>query len=117
VTESDFTRKLLKALRARMPGAVIIKHCNPLTAGVPDFSVTHEGVTTWCEVKLTTNRRIFQPLQLEMLRRLRGYYLIWSPPLRQGYLFRADEIRPLEAWINETPYTFDELVEQIVRTF
>ena len=123
MTESDFTRKLLKALRRRMPQAVILKHINPLTAGVPDFSMTLEEEsmtptdfrirTVWCEVKLSSGN-LFPPLQFETARRMDAWYIIYSPLLRKAYMFKA---REREGWSKTVPLSFDELVERCVRFF
>ena len=54
MTESQFTSKLLKALRAHpalREVAVVVKHCNPYHRGVPDFSVSIGPRTLWVEVK------------------------------------------------------------------
>ena len=55
--EGKFTQKLLKALRSapELHEAVIWKHSDWITAGVPDFSVTINGLTTWFEVKVAPN--------------------------------------------------------------
>jgi len=54
MTESAFTSRLLKALRshAALRDAVIFKHADRFSAGVPDFSVTVGCRTTWWEVKV-----------------------------------------------------------------
>lgn len=50
-TESQLTTGLLKELRSSLPGAVILKHADRFTFGVPDVSVTLFGVTSWWEIK------------------------------------------------------------------
>jgi hypothetical protein len=51
--EGQFTRELIKRLRAHhaLRDAYIVKHANPFTAGVPDFSVSVGIRTLWVEVK------------------------------------------------------------------
>lgn len=63
MTESAFTRKLLRALRSHtvLKDAVIFKHADRFSAGIPDFSVTVNGRTTWWEVKVNPN----QPTKLQ----------------------------------------------------
>ena len=51
MTESSLTTDLLRELRARLPGAVVMKHSELRLSGVPDFSVTLGGRTSWFEVK------------------------------------------------------------------
>lgn len=55
--EAEFTRKLLRALRSRdtLKDAVIFKHADRFSAGIPDFSVTLNERTTWWEVKVKPN--------------------------------------------------------------
>lgn len=125
--EGTWTAKLLKKLRERMPDAVIIKNCNPYTSGIPDFTITKprpsgKRETSWYEVKLTTNKsnrdsKVFIPLQLETCQRLGAWYIIWSPPLRRAYIFRADEVKTSEQarWLDEEPLSYEELVEKLVK--
>lgn len=81
MTESQFTCKLLKLLRQAMPDAVVLKHNDAMTSGIPDFSVSLAGRTLWVEVKLSTAARnkMFAPLQVEMIYKLRGRYVIYNP--------------------------------------
>ena len=55
--ERDFQRKLLSALKKHpaLGGAVIFKHNDYMTAGVPDVSITLNGATTWFELKVHPN--------------------------------------------------------------
>lgn len=74
--ESQRTYALLRELRKRMPDAEIDKYNDRSTKGIPDFSVVWDGITTWFEVKLTSNKKMFEPIQYEKLRRrMRGWYL------------------------------------------
>ncbi len=52
MNESSYTRRLLAALRARLPQAVIVKLSDNYTAGLPDLFVSINGVVTWYECKL-----------------------------------------------------------------
>lgn len=56
-TEKAFLAKLLPDLRKRLEpkGAVIFKHNDFYTSGVPDFTITIDGRTTWWEAKLAPN--------------------------------------------------------------
>lgn len=90
--ESQFTQKLLKELRARLgPGAVVAKIADGYTSGIPDFFVGLNGKDSWFEVKLTTNRRIYEPLQMATLQKLRGDYIIWNPATKEGILQPATQ--------------------------
>ena len=113
--EGKWTLKLTKAIRSALPDAMAIKICNPYTAGIPDLAIVRAGKTTWIEVKLLTKdskSKLFVPLQLETAKRMQAHYIIWSPALKKGWLFRADDAQD---WINFRQYTFHELVEEIAR--
>jgi hypothetical protein len=58
MTESQFQTKLLRALKQHpaLKDAVIFKHSDRFNRGVPDFSVTINGRTTWWEIKMLPNR-------------------------------------------------------------
>jgi len=51
VNEATLKRNLVKAIKTTMPGAVVFRHEDQFTAGIPDISVTWAGITTWWEVK------------------------------------------------------------------
>lgn len=93
--ESFYTRKVIKELRARIPHAVTFKHADMFTMGVPDFTITFSGVTTWFEAKKLENDqcvlvndltyvnlrpKLHVPaVQWETLRRLvRGYLVVYT---------------------------------------
>ncbi len=52
VTEATVVRDIVKGLRSRLPGAVVFKHADISTAGIPDISISYRNHTTWVEVKL-----------------------------------------------------------------
>ena len=96
MTEANFTLELLRELRRHLPNAVIFKHADGYTKGVPDFSITLRGLTAWFEVKLclgtqlTMRNKAFEPAQWETLRRLNGYYVLWfDPPARAPFYYRG----------------------------
>lgn len=95
MTEAQFTNKVVTYLRSK--GYVVFKHSDNFTKGIPDFSVTCFGNTTWFESKLlrrhetAITRAHENKVQLEVMRLLelngRAYYLcaqekvvaIWLP--------------------------------------
>lgn len=90
--ESRYTRQLLHALRQRLPEAVVFKHNDLHTAGVPDFSISREGRTLWFEAKRANlgapavdglvgvrPATLLTPLQWETLRRLYGFAVVYTP--------------------------------------
>lgn len=55
MTESQLTGKLIKFVRVKRPDAVVFKHSDRTTVGVPDMSITCCGLTRWYEVKVEPN--------------------------------------------------------------
>lgn len=51
MTEAALTRKFLKRWAERYPMAVIFKHNDRTTSGIPDATITLEGSTLWLECK------------------------------------------------------------------
>lgn len=116
MTEAEFTYKLTSKLRKLLPEATVFKHADGYTAGIPDFSLTIHGRTSWVEVKLITNKKIFEPLQLATLKRLGGWYIVWDPHQRLAWLFRADE-EPEHAMYHSDALIFKELCDKICHVF
>jgi len=101
MTESQQTLKLLKELRKRMRNAVIFKHHNFYTAGVPDFSVSLDGRTVWFECKLERN----EPTKLQR------YYLDRLAPHAYVITFNDDKtIRIGEVLALDQKAAIDEIV-------
>lgn len=75
--KSDFVVKVKQHMR----GAVILRHEDVRTAGIPDISITFDGRTTWWEAKHATPGITTYGIQeLTMLRLAKqGFarYLIW----------------------------------------
>ncbi len=108
--EGKFNAKLIKALREKLgPESVVTKISDAYTAGIPDFFVSSEGKTSWFESKLTTNKKLYEPLQLAILRKLRGSYVIWNPTEKQGFLLAAEQSGTEGEWLD-----FNNLVEKII---
>lgn len=51
MTEKELKDRLVYWFRIRLPKAVVLRHEDKNTAGVPDLSVTYKGHTVWLEVK------------------------------------------------------------------
>jgi hypothetical protein len=107
--EKAFVRKLAIALEEAMPGAVVWKHCDSSTAGIPDLSVTWARRTLWLEGKVIRNGRTKATgLQHLTARRLASVGLFrWavlvehagSSALRtESALARANEFDVLAKW-------------------
>jgi len=50
--EGEFTRRLKPEIEKRMKQAVVWKHSDRFTRGIPDLSVTWGSSTLWIEVKM-----------------------------------------------------------------
>ena len=70
MTENQLLSSCLKLLRSQLPGAVIIKHADPMTSGVPDVSITWLGKTSWWEFKAGAKIKWANELQQLTCRRL-----------------------------------------------
>lgn len=98
MNEAQYTQKLLRELRGRLGSrGVVLKHADLFTAGIPDFSITVNGITTWFEAKRFEKNRIanteygnriflgheqddVDAIQWETLRRLgRGFIIVYTP--------------------------------------
>jgi hypothetical protein len=94
MTESDYTRKVLKVLENFR--GVVTKHSDRYTKGVPDLSATGYSQTWWCEIKVAEDKpgeqfpryreRVMEDLvQFMLMRRLekfsggRAFYLMYDP--------------------------------------
>lgn len=104
--ESEFTQRLLKALRAHpaMKDAVIFKHNDRSTRGIPDFSISIGMKTLWVEVKKHGN----SPTKIQ------SYFI---SKLRDGCLIivhRIDIVSIQQQGSFEL-YRPEEAVESIVR--
>jgi hypothetical protein len=74
MTESQFSSKLLRALRQRMPQAWIQKFNDRISSGIPDAVVVHEGRATWLEFKV--DYRKVTTIQHETLKLLKRGYVV-----------------------------------------
>ena len=127
MTEATLTRELLRVLERKLSGAVIIKHADRFTVGIPDASVTWAGTTSWLEVKLvrcklraTLPKSRFPTAQLVTMDQLAGagaaLYLIyfdrrltlWHPHAVLGSVRDKVLVLPHERWDEVYPGGFYE---------
>lgn len=52
MTERELKAKLVRKIRQQLRGAVVFRHEDLWTAGIPDISITWRGKTIWLEVKV-----------------------------------------------------------------
>lgn len=88
MNEAYLKQRLVKAIKEKMPGAVVVRHEDQFTAGIPDISITWAGVTSWVEVKYSRagRRARVTPLQRAALDRL---FAAGAP----AYLLEYREVR------------------------
>ena len=80
MNEAGLKGQLAKSLRAELPGAVVYRHEDSFTAGIPDLSVTWRGRTVWVEVKLDRPGRKARvtEAQHQALAQLPGYLVTYG---------------------------------------
>jgi hypothetical protein len=80
VNEAYLKGRLVRILREELPGAVVFRHEDKFTPGVPDISVTWHGRTRWIEVKYDRPRSPAKltATQHAALMALRGYVLTYG---------------------------------------
>ena len=127
MTEATLTRELLRVLERKLSGAVVIKHADRFTVGIPDASVTWAGTTSWLEVKLIRRRRRatlprsqFPMIQLLTMDRLAAagsaLYLIyfgrrltlWHPRAVLGSVRDGVLVLPRERWDEVYPGFYED---------
>jgi hypothetical protein len=108
VTESQFTAKLLRALRSHtaLREAWIVKHNDRTTSGIPDFSISVGRITLWFEVKIWGNE--LTKLQQWTIKQL-GKGGVQIHARKDGKVANIIPIYPAAL------LEFSELVEEIVR--
>jgi len=89
VNEATCKAGLAKTLRTLRPDAVVYRHEDQFTAGIPDLSVTAYGCTVWVEVKYNRPGRKgkLTPIQARALTRLRGLLLVYEYTNRRVVLY------------------------------
>lgn len=98
MTEAMLKSALMRYLRKKHPSAVILRHEDRITAGIPDVSVTWDGSTSWWEVKYAKSRIRTRGIQeltcLRLARQGLCYYLIYEE--RDAFHKRTRIVTPVE---------------------
>lgn len=63
MTEKDLTATCRRELQQGLAGALVLKHNDRMTSGIPDVSVSWKNATTWLEFKIHSVK--WRPGQLE----------------------------------------------------
>lgn len=68
LTERSFVEKIQTAIKAdpALRGAVVFKHAETLTSGIPDMSISILGGTSWVEVKYLRRRKRLKDIVKEL---------------------------------------------------
>lgn len=74
--EAKYRADFVKSIRLSIPSALVFRHEDIRTAGIPDISISRGGRTVWVETK--ANKFESKGLQFENLRRLSGFYVVFS---------------------------------------
>jgi len=93
MNEATCKAALCKLLRATLPGAVVYRHEDQFTAGIPDISVTWRGRTVWVEVKLDRpgRRAVVTAAQALALRQLEGMLVTYGIARDGSYWVRVQD--------------------------
>lgn len=95
-TETQLKSKLTKALRESLNNAVIFRHEDQFTSGVPDISITWKGYTTWLEVKLAKPAIRGKGVQKHTMQMLaengRCWYVVYTIKKLEGHLINTKSI-------------------------
>ena len=128
VTEVTVRRDLKKALQARLPNAMILRHEDLYTSGIPDLSISYAGKTSWWEIKYADphckTTRIQQHTCTQL--NLQGFccrYIIfrrelgdlWPRQIRVCTPADFQDWQFLGTVISEGSFDYDALVDYIMR--
>lgn len=109
MTEADLKDQLVAHLRAEFRGAVILRHEDKGTAGIPDLSFTWLGKTTWIEAKFANPYVRGKGLQDLICMRLAAagncWYVVWE--VKQG-VKRTLIVHPKDIQAGQLENTPDE---------
>ena len=107
MTEAALKGDLVKRFRTRLPAAVILRHEDRFTHGIPDISITYGKRTIWLEVKLADPNFTSKGIQdLTMLRLANagfGWFVVyWTKNKeKRTYIVDPKDIgKPIEEWEN-----------------
>jgi len=73
--ESGITSRLVKVIPSVMPGAIVFKHFDVSTDGIPDLSVTWGRKTLWAEIKYMNG--LTREVQVVTMKRLAQMGRAW----------------------------------------
>lgn len=98
MTEGTLLAACRRKIKELFPDAVIIKHADSVTSGVPDLSCTYNGMTSWWEFKQGPKIKWKNALQELTCRRLAHhgtcYVVLYEiiNDVKRTVILRPDEI-------------------------
>lgn len=100
--EGAFCRKLKRALEAALPDAVVLRHVDAFTGGIPDLSVSRGARTLWIEIK--RHKEKTTKLQTHTLKRFKsGAITLWFS--REGNEVFYQQGMVLTDWMSIASFT------------
>lgn len=102
--ENTRTLELVNALRRDLPFAVVFKHADRITAGMPDISVTLGQRTIWLEAKHVTSDKKLKSkgVQLLTMRRLSkeglAYFVVYDDVAERTFVVAPEMMDDLGSY-------------------
>lgn len=119
MNEATLKTALVKKLREGLAGAVVIRHEDIRTAGIPDLSVTWRGNTWWVEVKYanpTIHQREQQHLTMTRLAAHgKAVYVVYYAGDKQVRVYRPLNFPSAEPEFIAKGYDHNSVVEFLRR--
>jgi hypothetical protein len=115
IGESFLKKRLGDYLRANLPDAVIFRHEDHFTAGIPDFSITCNGATSWIEAKVITDAHGFMAKKIQTLNMVKlndqghAFYVVWDSSDKQS---RTAIVEPRLVWRHVSRGTLEKLTSE-----
>lgn len=108
-SEKSLLANLLNSLRKEIPRAVIFKHADSWTVGMPDVSISFNYKTTWIEAKLgpkfsSTGIQDLTMLRLEKEAHCAKYVVFLQEDKKQTYIVSP---KNLTRWREEPDFVFE----------
>jgi hypothetical protein len=98
VNESQLATKFMKRLKSALPPkAVIFRHVDQFTRGVPDYSVTLGDKTVWIEFKAEGGK--LSPIQERNARLMSNLWIVWL----DGYFAEENGFENILSFLTPSP--------------
>jgi len=128
MTEKELKAQFVAKARKRFRGAVVLRHEDLFTAGIPDISITYHGITMWLEVKY---KRFNKQMKMRLVQKLtcqnladNGFCLILIyEDTYEGPVTHLVEPKNVETWqtkknhFHVTGYNHDQILDELDRNY